>query len=211
MVRVQRSGGGMAAASPMTVNAGDAMSTIKVTYTADGQVDNGQLKLTIPGTSEDWDAPMMEQRYDHRRRLQYRYGEVWRRSYGSRTCSRLPQPLPMMISISVQWMSSLIMSCWLEVARLPLCIQAQWRRVRQVTLTFAVAIDGGDGPDTEIPMSVEKSMITVTVERGSTRFRYGSGYRYRTGLFSPVLRRIPLPSHTLSPAQLATRRMSASQ
>ena len=55
MVRVQRSGGGMAAASPMTVNAGDVMSTITVTYTADGQVDDGQLKLTIPA---NWDAPM---------------------------------------------------------------------------------------------------------------------------------------------------------
>ena len=55
MVRVQRSGGGMAAASPMTVNAGDVMSAITVTYTADGQVDNGQLKLTIPA---NWDAPM---------------------------------------------------------------------------------------------------------------------------------------------------------
>ena len=84
MVRVQRSGGGMAAASPMTVNAGDVMSAITVTYTADGQVDNGLLKLTIPGTSEDWDAPTMEQRYDHRRRLQYRC-EIWRCSYGSRT------------------------------------------------------------------------------------------------------------------------------
>ena len=54
MVRVQRSGGGMAAVSPMNVNAGDMMSAITVTYTADGQVDAGQLKLTIP---ENWDAP----------------------------------------------------------------------------------------------------------------------------------------------------------
>ena len=56
-VRVQRSGGGMAEVSPMSVNAGDMMRAITVTYTADGQVDDGQLKLTIPGTSEDWDAP----------------------------------------------------------------------------------------------------------------------------------------------------------
>ena len=50
-VRVQRSGGGMAEVSPMTVNAGDMMRAITVTYTADGQVDDGQLKLTIPA---DW-------------------------------------------------------------------------------------------------------------------------------------------------------------
>ena len=56
-VRVQRSGGGMAEVSPMNVNAGDAMSTITVTYTADGQIGDGQLRLTIPGTVEDWDAP----------------------------------------------------------------------------------------------------------------------------------------------------------
>ena len=56
----------MAAVSPMSVNAGDVMSAITVTYTADGQVDNGQLKLTIPA---NWDAPMIKQRYDRRRRL----------------------------------------------------------------------------------------------------------------------------------------------
>ena len=56
-VRVQRSGGGMAAVSPMTVNAGDMMSAITVTYTADGQVDDGMLKLTIPA---NWDAPTMD-------------------------------------------------------------------------------------------------------------------------------------------------------
>ena len=38
-VRAQRSGGGMAEASPMSVNAGDLMPEITVTYTADGQVD----------------------------------------------------------------------------------------------------------------------------------------------------------------------------
>ena len=53
-VRVQRSGGGMAEVSPMSVNAGDMMRAITVTYTADGQVDDGQLKLTIPA---NWDAP----------------------------------------------------------------------------------------------------------------------------------------------------------
>ena len=53
-VRVQRSGGGMAEVSPMSVNAGDTMRAITVTYTADGQVDDGMLKLTIPAT---WDAP----------------------------------------------------------------------------------------------------------------------------------------------------------
>ena len=44
----------MAEVSPMTVNAGDVMPEITVTYTADGQVDDGQLKLTIP---ESWSAP----------------------------------------------------------------------------------------------------------------------------------------------------------
>ena len=82
-VRVQRSGGGMAEVDPMNVNAGDAMSTITVTYTADGQIDDGQLRLTIPGTAEDWDAPMIKQRYGHRRRLRC-YAEVWRCLYGSR-------------------------------------------------------------------------------------------------------------------------------
>ena len=53
-VRVQRSGGGMAEVSPMSVNAGDMMRAITVTYTADGQVDDGLLKLTIPA---NWDAP----------------------------------------------------------------------------------------------------------------------------------------------------------
>ena len=74
MVRVQRSGGGMAAVSPMTVNAGDVMSTITVTYTADGQVDNGLLKLTIPAKLGCSDV---KQRYDRRRRRQYRC-EIWR-------------------------------------------------------------------------------------------------------------------------------------
>ena len=53
-VRVQRSGGGTAEVSPMRVNAGNPMGAVTVTYTADGQVDNGQLKLTIPA---GWDAP----------------------------------------------------------------------------------------------------------------------------------------------------------
>ena len=55
-VRVQRSGGGMAAASPMNVNAGDVMSTITVTYTADGQVDDGHAETDHPrklGRSDD--------------------------------------------------------------------------------------------------------------------------------------------------------------
>ena len=81
MVRVQRSGGGMAAVSPMTVNAGDMMSAITVTYTADGQVDAGMRETDHPrklGCSD------VKQRYDRRRRLQYRC-EIWWRPYGSRT------------------------------------------------------------------------------------------------------------------------------
>ena len=70
-VRVQRSGGGMAEVSPMNVNAGDAMSTITVTYTADGQIDaGGQLKTDHPrrlGRSDIW------QRDGHRRRFRCYY------------------------------------------------------------------------------------------------------------------------------------------
>ena len=53
-VRVQRSGGGTAVVSPTRVNAGDAMRAVRVTYTADGQIDDGTLRLTVP---DKWDVP----------------------------------------------------------------------------------------------------------------------------------------------------------
>ena len=166
MVRVQRSGGGMAAASPMTVNAGDVMSTITVTYTADGQVDNGQLKLTIPGTSEDWDAPTMD--------------NVTIIGGGSNTAARFggahtAAELLALAAVATDDVDLGAMDVLVDNVMLAggetvtFMYTSAMAQGTTGAANFAVAIDGGDGPDTG-PKAVG-GMTTVTVEEAGA----GSG------------------------------------
>ena len=160
-VRVQRSGGGMAEVSPMNVNAGDAMSTITVTYTADGQIDDGQLKLTIP---EDWDAPTS--------------GNVMVTGGGSGATMRASgdhteAELTALGADADDDLDLLAMDVIVDNVMLAggeTVVFTYTSAMAQGTVgdaEFAVAVNGGDGPGTEI-MSVEKSMTTVAVgEAGS--------------------------------------------
>ena len=171
MVRVQRSGGGMAAVSPMTVNAGDMMSAITVTYTADGQVDAGMLKLTIPGTSEDWDAPTMD--------------NVTIVGGGANTAARFggtytAAELTALAAAAIDDVDLGAMDVFVDNVMLAggetvtFTYTSAMAQGTTGAAAFAVAIDGGDGPDTG-PMAVG-GMTTVTVDEAAPRFRYGNGY-----------------------------------
>ena len=164
-VRVQRSGGGMAEVSPMNVNAGDAMSAITVTYTADGQIDDGQLRLTIP---EDWDAPTS--------------GNVMVTGGGSGATMRASgdhTEAELTALTAAAAADDLVLGTMdfivdnVMMAGGETVVFTYTSAMAQGTTgdaDFAVAVNGGDGPGTEI-MSVEKSMITVTVEQAGS----GSG------------------------------------
>ena len=157
-VRVQRSGGGMAAASPMTVNAGDVMSAITVTYTADGQVDDGMLKLTIPGTAEDWDAPTMD--------------NVTIVGGGSSTAARFggahtAVELTALAAVATDDVDLGAMDVLVDNVMMAggdtvtFMYTSEMAQGTTGSAAFAVAIDSGDGPDTG-PKAVD-GMTTVTV------------------------------------------------
>ena len=163
-VRVQRSGGGMAEVAPMNVNAGDAMSAITVTYTADGQIDDGQLRLTIPGTAEDWDAPTS--------------GNVMvtgggsgatTRASGDHTAAKLTA-LALVSDDDLDLDAMEVIVDHVMLAGGDTVTFMYTSAMAQGTVgpaDFVVAVNGGDGPGTDI-MPVGKSMTTVTVgEAGS--------------------------------------------
>ena len=157
-VRVQRSGGGMAEVSPMTVNAGDMMSAITVTYTADGQVDDGQLKLTIPGTSEDWDAPTMDNVtiVGGGSSTAARYG-------GAHTAAELTALASVADDdVDLGAMDVLVDNVMLAGGgTVTFTYTSAMAQGTAGSAAFAVAIDSGDGPDTG-PKAVS-GMTTVTV------------------------------------------------
>ena len=163
-VRVQRSGGGMAEVSPMNVNAGDAMSAITVTYTADGQIDDGQLRLTIPGTAEDWDAPTM----DNVMVTGGGSGATMRASGDHTEAELTALAAANDDDLDLGTMDFIVDNVMLAGGET--VVFTYTSAMAQGTIDevdFAVAVNGGDGPGTEI-MPVEKSMTTVTVgEAGS--------------------------------------------
>ena len=171
-VRVQRSGGGMAAVSPMTVNAGDVMSAITVTYTADGQVDDGMLKLTIPA---NWDAPTMDNVtiVGGGANTAARYG-------GAHTAAELTA----LAAVATDDVDLGAMDVFVDNVMLAggdtvtFTYTSAMAQGTTGSAVFAVAIDGGDGPD-DFPDTGPKAvggMTTVDSRRGRSRFRYGSGY-----------------------------------
>ena len=151
MVRVQRSGGGMAEVSPMSVNAGDLMPEITVTYTADGQVDDGQLKLTIPA---NWDAPTSDNVTV--KAVGSSAASVGDKMYGAgRATTALPEGLgPMDVIVDDVVLDGGDMVVFTYTSAMA--------QGTTGSANFAVAIDGGDGPGTG-PMAVG-GMTTVTVE-----------------------------------------------
>ena len=160
MVRVQRSGGGMAAASPMTVNAGDVMSTITVTYTADGQVDNGQLKLTIPA---NWDAPMSS--------------NVTIVGGGSNTAARFggahtAAELTALAAVATDDVDLGAMDVLVDNVMLAggetvtFMYTSAMAQGTTGAANFAVAIDGGDGPNTG-PVAVGGTTAVTVGEAGA--------------------------------------------
>ena len=165
-VRVQRSGGGMAEVSPMTVNAGDMMREITITYTAEGQIDAGQLRLTIPGTAEDWDAPMSSNVMvegggvsdaDVKRAGDYTEAELTALATAAAADGDLELGDMDVIVDNV------------ALAGGEMVVFTYTAAMVQGTTgdaDFAVAFNGGDGPGTDI-MVVDKSMTTVMVEEAA--------------------------------------------
>ena len=155
MVRVQRSGGGMAAVSPMMVSAGDMMSAITVTYTADGQVDNGQLKLTIPA---NWDAPMSSNVtiVGGGANTSARYG-------GDHTAAELTALAAVATDdVNLEAMDVLVDNVMLAGGETVVFMYTSaMAQGTTGSANFDVAIDGGDGPGTG-PMKVD-GMTAVTV------------------------------------------------
>ena len=153
-VRVQRSGGGMAEVDPMTANAGDMGSEFTITYTADGQIDNGQLKLTIPA---NWPAPTADNVTV--KAMGSSAASVGSAMYGAgRAATSLPEGLGAMDVI----VSSVALAGSDTVAftYTPTAVQGT-----AGSANFAVAIDGGDGPGTGVkPVS---GMTTVTVDEAA--------------------------------------------
>ena len=149
-VRVQRSGGGMAEVSPMSVNAGDAMSAITVTYTADGEVDDGQLRLTIPA---NWDAPTADNVTV--KAMGSSAAAVGAAMHGAgRASTALPEGLGAMDVIVDD----------VALAGGDMVVFTYTSAMAQGTMgtaNFAVAIDGGDGPGTGV--AAVGGMTTVTV------------------------------------------------
>ena len=170
-VRVQRSGGGMAEVSPTNVNAGDAMSTITVTYTADGEINAGgqpplsALRLTIP---ENWDPPTSGAS-----------GNVMVTGGGSGATMRASgdhTEAELTALTAAAAAADLVLGTMdfivdnVMLAGGEKVVFTYTSAMAQGTMgdaDFAVAVNGGDGPGTAI-MPVEKSMTTVTVgEAGS--------------------------------------------
>ena len=167
-VRVQRSGGGMAEVSPMTVNAGDIMSAITVTYTADGQVDDGQLKLTIPA---NWDAPTMDNVtiVGGGSNTAARFG-------GAHTVAELTA-LALVADDDVDLGAMDVLVDNVMLAAGSTVVFTYTSAIAQGTAgsaAFAVAIDSGDGPDTG-PKAVG-GMTTVMVDEAAP----GSGMAMAT-------------------------------
>ena len=154
-VRVQRSGGGMAAVSPMNVNAGDMMSAITVTYTADGQVDDGMLKLTIPA---NWDAPMSSNVtiVGGGSNTAARFG-------GDHTAAELTELAAVSTDdVNLEATDVLVDNVMLAGGEtVTFMYTSAMAQGTTGDANFAVAIDGGDGPGTG-PMAVG-GMTAVTV------------------------------------------------
>ena len=149
-VRPQRSGGGMAEVSPMTVNAGDMMPEITVTYTADGQVDDGQLKLTIPA---NWDAPTADNVMV--KAMGSSNAAIGQAMYGAgRASTDLPEGLGAMDVI----VDNVMLAGGDMVVFTYTSDMAQGTTG---TAKFAIAADGGDGPGTGV--KAVGGMDTVTV------------------------------------------------
>ena len=157
-VRVQRSGGGMAEVDPMTANAGDMGSAFTITYTADGQIDAGTLKLTIP---VNWDAPTSGNVTV--KAMGSSAASVGRAMYGAgRAATSLPEGLGAMEvivnSVALAGGDTVVFTYT------PTAVQGT-----ADSANFAVAIDGGDGPGTGV--KAVGGMTTVTVEEAAS----GSG------------------------------------
>ena len=151
-VRVQRSGGGMAEVSPMSVNAGDMMRAITVTYTADGQVDDGLLKLTIPA---NWDAPTSSNVtiVGGGANTSARYG-------GAHTAAELTA------DVDLDAMDVLVDNVALAGGEtVTFTYTAAMVQGTTGAANFAVATDGGDGPGTGV--AAVDGMTTVTVEEAA--------------------------------------------
>ena len=162
-VRAQRSGGGMAEVSPMTVNAGDMMRKITITYTAEGQIDAGQLRLTIPA---DWPAPTSENVMveggavsdaDVRRAGDYTEAEL----------TALAEAAAADGDLELGDMDVIVDNVALAGGEMVVFTYTA-AMVQGTTdeADFAVAFNGGDGPGTDI-MVVDKSMTTVMVEEAA--------------------------------------------
>ena len=160
----------MAEVSPMNVNAGDAMSTITVTYTADGQIGDGQLRLTIPGTVEDWDAPTSSNVtiVGGGSAAMARFGGAHTEAELTALAAAADDDLDLGAMEVI--VDHVMMAGGETVVFTYTSAMAQGT---VDTVDFAVAVNGGDGPGTEImPITpVEKSMTTVTVEQAGS----GSG------------------------------------
>ena len=157
-VRVQRSGGGMAEVSPMKVNAGDLMREIMVTYTADGQIDEGQLKLTIP--AEDWPAPTEENVDVMVGATSSSNASVGDKMYGAgRATTALPDGLGAMDVI----VDDVVLSAGDMVV---FTYTAAMVQGTTGSANFVVTVNGGDGPGTGA-LAVGDSMTTVTVDEAA--------------------------------------------
>ena len=162
-VRVQRSGGGMAEVSPMTVNAGDMMREITITYTAKGQIDAGQLRLTIPPS---WPPPTSENVMveggavsdaDVRRAGDYMEAQL----------TALAEAAAVDGDLELGDMDVIVDN--VALAGGEMVVFTYTAAMVQGTVDeadFAVAFNGGDGPGTDI-MVVDKSMTTVMVEEAA--------------------------------------------
>ena len=161
-VRVQRSGGGTATVDPMTVTAGAIDQVFTITYTADGQVDNGQLKLTSP--SADWPVPAKS--------------NVMVTGGGSAATPRhsgdyTPAELTALATAAAATADDELVLGAMDVIVDNVALAAGESVVFTYTVAvvqgttgdadFAVVFNGGGGPGTA-PIAVEESMTTVTVE-----------------------------------------------
>ena len=169
-VRVQRSGGGMAEVSPMTANAGDTDKVFTITYTADGQVDAGQLRLTIPA-DVDWDAPTSSNVM-----VDGGGANTTKRYGGAHTAAELTAlAAAAMDDVDLGARDVLVDNVMLAGGdTVTFTYTAAMVQATTGDAPFVVAIDGGDGPNTG-PIDVS-GMTTVMVEEAGAWFGY---YRCR--------------------------------